>query len=74
MIEIFNDPAYLCKEALDFIGCDAEVNEILELIPDCKYKITEKMSWEGEISEDSSHFIIYTTGIGKKTEKFLEKE
>ena len=74
LIEIFNDPAYLCKEALDFIGCDAEVNEILELIPDCKYKITEKMSWEGEISEDSSHFIIYTTGIGKKTEKFLEKE
>ena len=75
LTEIYNDPAYICKEALDFIGCDAELDDILSLIPDYTYKIVEDMSWEGGISEDSNSFISFPVGIGKKAEgALLEKE
>lgn len=72
---VFNDPAYICREALDFIGCDVDLDQMLSLVPDCTYRITEQIAWEGEISEDSTHFIAYNVGIGKKSEgNLLEKE
>lgn len=75
LIEILNDPAYICQEALDFICCDNDFNDVLELIPEFYYRITEEIGWEWEISEDSTHFMLYNVGIAKKTEEnSLEKE
>lgn len=65
--QILNDPAYLCKELLDFIGCDADLTQVLDLIPTFKYRLTEEMTWEGDISDDSTHYILYCIYIGKAT-------
>ena len=45
LLEIFNDPAFICKESLEFIGCDAEVDDVLRNVPDYFYRITD-ISWE----------------------------
>jgi PX domain len=63
--QILNDPAYLCKETLDFIGCDAVLAQILDLIPPSTYKLAEEISWESDISDDSAHYILYSFTIGK---------
>ena len=63
--QILNDPAYLCRESLDFFGCDANLHQILDLIPSNTYRITEEMTWEGDISDDSSHYILFCMYIGK---------
>ena len=65
--QVFNDPAYLCKEVLDFIGCDADLSQILDLIPNTNFRIAEETTWESDISDDSSHYINYSITIGKTT-------
>lgn len=60
-----NDPAYISKEVLEFLGDSIELNEIYTLIPMFKYRIHEESEWEGEISDDSSHYILYTYVISK---------
>ncbi|OMJ87315.1 hypothetical protein SteCoe_11001 [Stentor coeruleus] len=66
LLEILNDPAFICKDALKFIGCDADLCSILDNIPEFSYTITDSIEWKGEIGEDSSHFIVYKVGISEK--------
>ena len=62
---LLNDPAYLCKEILNFIECDADLTQIYSLFPAVTYRITEEMSWEGDISDDCTHYILYHANIAK---------
>ena len=66
LLEILNDPAFICKEILEFIKCDADTQQLLELIPNIKYLITDQASWENTISEDSSHITLYRLRICQK--------
>jgi hypothetical protein len=52
---------------LDFIGCDADLSQILDLIPNTNFRIAEETTWESDISDDSSHYINYSITIGKTT-------
>lgn len=63
--QILNDPAYLTKDALEFIGCDGDVNQVLNLAYTPTYKLCHEVTWENDISDDSSTFIVYSMGISK---------
>ncbi|OMJ77834.1 hypothetical protein SteCoe_22502 [Stentor coeruleus] len=65
--QILNDPAYLTKESLEFIGCDADVNQVLNQAYMPTYKLCHEITWENDISDDSSTFIVYSMGISKLT-------
>lgn len=66
LLEILNDPAFICKEVLEFIKCDAEISQVIDIIPNIKYTIAEQASWENTISEDASHITLYKLRIIQK--------
>jgi hypothetical protein len=73
--EVLNDPAFLCREALDFIKCDAEVSDLLTLIPSFTYSIQDNATWETILIEDHSHVTLYSIWISQKnSQDSIEKE
>lgn len=65
-----NDPAYISKEVLEFLGDSISLDEVYSLIPMFNYRIHGEGEWEGEISDDSSHYILYSFFIIKIKDKF----
>ena len=75
MIELLNDPAFLCKEALDFIKCDVDLAELLQHLPAFRYQIKEPASWENLINEEHSHVTMYRVWINQHNlQDSIEKE
>ena len=67
LLEVLNDPAFICKEVLEFIKCDADTQQVLDSMPNIRYLIADQASWENTISEDSSHITLYRLRICQKT-------
>ena len=75
MIELLNDPAFLCKEALEFIKCDLEVSDLLTHLPSFQYQIKETATWENLITEEHSHVTMYRIWINQRNlQDLVEKE
>jgi hypothetical protein len=55
---IANDPAYLCKEFLDFMGCSLSVETLWRRMSYKTVRLVE-MTWESECSEDNQLTITY---------------
>eukprot|EP00359_Climacostomum_virens_P003876 CAMPEP_0204900454 /NCGR_PEP_ID=MMETSP1397-20131031/2481_1 /ASSEMBLY_ACC=CAM_ASM_000891 /TAXON_ID=49980 /ORGANISM="Climacostomum Climacostomum virens, Strain Stock W-24" /LENGTH=469 /DNA_ID=CAMNT_0052068605 /DNA_START=396 /DNA_END=1805 /DNA_ORIENTATION=+ len=55
---VANDPAYLCREFLDFLGCELPVDALLRRLTYNKVRLVEMM-WESIEAEDNEIHILY---------------
>jgi hypothetical protein len=65
---LLNDPAYICEEILEFFGFGFSPSDLYPGIPRFSYRLLEGGEWQGELSDDSSHFISFSFMISKSRE------
>lgn len=61
---LLNDPGFICQEILDFIGCQVDLNAIIDKPCGSEYELNGQVGWEGELDGNSS-YIIYVMNFVK---------